>query len=71
MSNLTYNSKPFKKQVLLQVLSYPIEQISSSKLLTIPHAYRLIEQIYGAKVTTSEKFQLTNDSKPLKKQVLL
>ena len=33
--------------------------------------YRLAEQIFGTKMATSEKFQSTNNSKPLKKQVIL
>ena len=60
---LTYNSKPLKKQVLLEALqsqpncgTYPIVQIYSLKLPMIPHAHRLAEQTFGAKVATSENF---------------
>ena len=35
------------------------------------HAYRLVEQICGFKMATSEKSQSTNNSKELRKQVLL
>ena len=70
----TYNSNLFKKQVLLEALqvqfkhgTYPILQTSSSKVHITPHAYRLVEQTFGIKMATSEKFQLTNNSKPLKK----
>ena len=75
---LTYSSKLFKKQVLLEALqvqfkngTYLIVQIFSSKVPIIPHAYRLVEQTFGTKMATSEKCQSTNNSKPLKKQVLL
>ena len=73
----THNSKLFKKQVLLEALQvqfkygiYLIVQISSSKVLITPHAYRLVEQTFGAKFATSDKFQSINNSKPLKRQVL-
>ena len=74
----TYNSKLFKKKVLLETLqvqfkcgTYPIVQISFSKVPITAHAYRLVEQTFGTKMATSEKFQSTNNSKPLKKKVLL
>ena len=39
----------------------------SLKLPTASHTYRLVEGIFGTKMGTSDKFQLTNNSKQLKK----
>ena len=74
----TDNLKPLKKPVLPCVIqfqfkcgTYPTIQISTLKLPRTPHAYRLVEQTFSAKMTTYEKLQLTNNSKSLRKQGLL
>ena len=67
----TNNSKPLKKRFNYRPFNcgaYRKEQISSSKLPMVPHKKT---QIFCTKMTTSEKFQLSYNSKPLKKQVLL
>ena len=53
-----------EKQVLLEALPFQFNcgiyssvQVSSSKLPKTPHAYRPVEQTFGAEITTSKKFQ--------------
>ena len=65
------NSKPLNKRFNYRPFNcgaYRNEQISSSKLPMVPHKKN---QIFCTKMTTSEKFQLSYNSKPLKKQVVL
>ena len=48
--------------------TYPIVRISSSKLLMILHAYRLVENTFGANMATFQRFQFQLKIKSIENQ---
>ena len=50
-----YNSKLFTKQLLLEALQVQFKSNSTNFLFQSAHAYRLVGQIFGTKMATSEK----------------